>query len=68
MPPALFRRAAWLAAALALAGAVHAAEPEFSGQLRPQWLEQRANERGPLAAADALLPGTAPLPAASPET
>ena len=63
MPPALFRRAAWLAAALALAGAVHAAEPEFSGQLRPQWLEQRANQRGPLAAADALQPGTAPLPA-----
>jgi hypothetical protein len=42
--------------------AAHAADPEFSGQLRPQWLEQRANERGPLAAADALQPGIAALP------
>ena len=52
----------WLGAALALTGTAHAADPEFSGQLRPQWLEQRANERGPLAAADALQPGTAALP------
>ena len=55
-------RLASLAAVLALAGAAHAAEPEFSGQLRPQWLEQHANERGPLAATDALQPGIAPLP------
>jgi len=52
-----------LALAHVFAGAAHAAEPEFSGQLRPQWIDQRANERGPLAAADALRPGTAPLPA-----
>jgi len=55
-------RALWLGAALALAGVAHAADPEFSGQLRPQWLAQHANERGPLAAADALQPGLAPLP------
>jgi len=63
----LLRRAARfataLAAAFALTGAAHAAEPEFSGQLRPQWLSQHANERGPLAAADALQPGIAALPA-----
>jgi len=60
-------RAVSLTAAFIVAGALtvvsHAAEPEFSGQLRPQWLEQRANQRGPLAAADALQPGIAPLPA-----
>jgi len=56
------RRALWLAAALALTSAAHAADPEFSGQLRPQWLEQHANERGPLAAADALRPGVSALP------
>ena len=42
--------------------AAQATDPDFSGQLRPQWLAQRANERGPLAAADALQPGIAPLP------
>jgi hypothetical protein len=51
-----------LGVALALTGSAHAADPEFSGQLRPQWLDQRANARGPLAAADVLQPGIAPLP------
>ena len=57
------RRLASLAAVLAFAGAAHAADPEFSGHLRPQWSEQRANERGPLAAAAALQPGIVPMPA-----
>jgi hypothetical protein len=39
-----------------------AAEPDFSGQLRAQYQDQRANTRGPLAAADAVQPGTAALP------
>ncbi len=55
----------WLGAALALSVAAHAADPEFSGQLRPQWLEQRANGRGPLAAADLLQPGIASLPSSA---
>ena len=54
--------AAALFAAL-LAAPAHASEPEFGGQLRPQWLDQQPNPRGPLAAADALQPGLAPLPA-----
>ncbi|HKX40373.1 MAG TPA: hypothetical protein VJO99_04400 [Burkholderiaceae bacterium] len=40
----------------------HAAEPEFSGQVRAQYLDQRANTRGPLAAADAVAPGLVELP------
>ena len=53
-------------AALTLSAAAHAADPEFSGQLRPQWLEQRANERGPLAQANALQPGIASSPGSGP--
>ena len=52
-------------AAFTIAGMAHAVEPEFSGQLRGQWIAQRANERGPLAAADALQPGIAALPASA---
>lgn len=55
--------AAALVAASAAAGVANAAEPEFGGQLRGQWIAQRANQRGPLAAADALQPGIASLPA-----
>src|SRR5258706_3670191 len=39
-----------------------AAEPEFSGQIRTWWMDQRANGRGPLAQADALTPGLVALP------
>lgn len=48
--------------ALMCGSAVHAAEPEFSGQVRAWWMDQRANERGPLAQADALVPGLVGLP------
>jgi len=57
------RRGAWLVAALALMGVAHAAEPEFGGQLRAQWQDQRASQRGPLAAADVMQPGLVTLPA-----
>ena len=60
---AVSRRLASLAAAFAIAGVAQAADPEFGGQLRPQWMAQRANQRGPLAAADALQPGIVTLPA-----
>jgi hypothetical protein len=44
-----------------VAGICHAA-PEFSGQVRPQWLAQQAGDSGPLAQAVALQPGIASLP------
>lgn len=55
--------AAGFVAAAALAPPTQAAGPEFSGQLRPQWLDVQPNTSGPLAAADELLPGIAPPPA-----
>jgi len=48
--------------AMAAAVAVCQAAPEFSGQVRPQWLDQQANAAGPLAQAVALQPGIAALP------
>jgi hypothetical protein len=45
----------------ALAAAAQAA-PEFSGQVRPQWTAQQANDAGPLARAAALQPGIAASP------
>ena len=36
--------------------------PEFSGQVRPQWMDQQANGVGPLAQAVSLQPGIATLP------
>jgi len=36
---------------------------EFSGQLRPQWVDEQANTHGPLAQAVSLSPGIAVLPA-----
>ena len=50
------------AALLLVALTASAADPELSGQVRAQYLDQRANTRGPLAAADAVQPGTAALP------
>lgn len=44
-----------------VAGACQAA-PEFSGQVRPQWVDQQANDAGPLAQAVSLQPGIAALP------
>ena len=45
--------------------AVHAqAEQDYlilNGKLRAQWDERHANEQGPVAQANALLPGTVPL-------
>ncbi|MES1265595.1 MAG: hypothetical protein ABUU24_08085, partial [Variovorax sp.] len=48
--------------ALLASAAGHAAEPEFSGQVRAWWMDQRANANGPLAQADALVPGIVALP------
>ncbi|MBS0447511.1 MAG: hypothetical protein JSR59_16340 [Proteobacteria bacterium] len=55
--------AAWLAAG---AAACHAAGFEFSGQVRPEWLQQTANGNGPLAGASALSPGLVALPGSGP--
>jgi hypothetical protein len=43
-----------------------AATPEFSGQVRPEYFEQRPAARGPLARAAALVPGIVELPASGP--
>lgn len=48
-----------LAYLLFLCGAT-AAQADISAQLRPQWQQLDANSSGPLAAAQALLPGIAP--------
>jgi hypothetical protein len=50
------------AVSLALLAATCQAAPEFSGQVRPQWFDQQANNAGPLAQAVALQPGIAALP------
>ena len=49
-------------ALLALSLSAAAAQADVSGQLRPQWQQRDANSGGPLAAAEALLPGIAPPP------
>ncbi|MGZ5238411.1 MAG: hypothetical protein ACXWCV_19045 [Caldimonas sp.] len=54
-------------AALALACAGPCGAVDVSGSLRPQYLDQAAAARGPLAAADDLAPGIAPLPRSGPE-
>jgi hypothetical protein len=51
------------AMASAQAPALGIAGFEFSGQLRPQWQDEQANTRGPLAQAVSLSPGIAVLPA-----
>ena len=51
-----------IALSLAVLAAAAQAAPEFSGQVRPQWLAQQANDAGPLARAVALQPGIATLP------
>jgi len=56
------RLAAVGVALLAIGMNAQAAEPEFSGQIRTWWMEQRANANGPLAQADALVPGLVALP------
>jgi hypothetical protein len=48
--------------ASALAASACQAAPEFSGQVRPQWMDQQANGAGPLAQAVNLQPGIATLP------
>lgn len=49
------------ALALACATVCHAA-PEFSGQVRPEYMDQQAATRGPLAKAASLVAGIAELP------
>jgi hypothetical protein len=49
------------ALALACATVCHAA-PEFSGQVRPEYMDQQAAARGPLAKAVSLVAGIAELP------
>jgi hypothetical protein len=51
--------------ALACAGPCGAAD--FSGYVRPEYLEQAAAARGPLAAANSLVPGIASVPRSGPE-
>ena len=67
------RSGARLAAALGLASTLaamglqaSAAAPEFSGQVRPEYFDQRAAPRGPLAQAASLVPGIVTLPASGP--
>ena len=48
------------------AGICHAA-PEFSGQVRAEYFDQRASSRGPVAEAASLSPGIVALPASGPE-
>ena len=59
------RRALIAALALASAGACLAA-PEFSGQLRPEYIDRQAAVRGPLAQAASLAPNIVALPASGP--
>ena len=49
--------------AIAAAATACQAAPEFSGQVRPQWIDQQPNDAGPLAQAVAVQPGIAALPA-----
>ena len=62
------RSLAVVAAAVAAAAPCGSrAAPDISGQLRPQWAEQTANARSPLAQADALAPGIAERPGSGPQ-
>jgi hypothetical protein len=59
------RHALGAAIALASAGAC-LAEPEYSGQLRAEYIDQQPAERGPLAQAASLAPGIVAPPASGP--
>src|ERR1019366_6394024 len=52
---------------LALARAGPCGAGDFSGYVRPEYLEQAAAARGPLAAANSLVPGIASAPRSGPE-
>jgi hypothetical protein len=51
---------------VALWGGACLAAPEFSGQVRAEYFDQRASPRGPLAEAASLVPGIVSLPASGP--
>jgi hypothetical protein len=55
-----------LASALLAGGCVAHAAPDFSGQVRPEWVDQRLGSQGPLARAAALQPGIVDLPRSGP--
>ena len=61
----LASRAAPAVVALACAGPCAAVDA--SGYLRPEYIEQTATGRGPLAAANGLVPGIVSLPRSGPE-
>ncbi|CAN5119792.1 hypothetical protein BH11PSE9_BH11PSE9_08040 [soil metagenome] len=54
-----------LAATLFFAAPCHA-DVDLSGQVRPEWITQQANPRGPIAQAAALQPGIVALPSSGP--
>ena len=59
------KRLIGLAATFLLINPSHAAF-EFSGQIRPEWIDQQANPRGPITQAAALQPGIVDLPPSGP--
>ncbi|CAN5914835.1 hypothetical protein BH11PSE8_BH11PSE8_19690 [soil metagenome] len=59
------KRPWYVAAALFLAAPCHA-QLDFGGQVRPEWIAQQANPRGPIAQAASLQPGIVALPPSGP--